>query len=120
MLVDNLKVYKESHQTLGSIKEMFGQASNNTGACYGAAKCAETERIKIVEGEYLQILNERMKTVDQDKNEIYKFLGVGQANKIKMKEMYNRAKEQISKRMNIITRTELNHKNLVRHIITKS
>ena len=113
-------MYQESHQTLGSIKEMFGQASNNTGACYRAAKCAETERIKIVEGEYLQILNERRKTIDEDKNEIYKFLGVRQANKIKMKEMYNRVKEQISKRMNIITRTELNHKNLVRPIITKS
>ena len=50
-------MHHESHQTLGSIKEMFGQTSNNTGACYGAAKCAETEIIKIAEGEYLQMLN---------------------------------------------------------------
>ena len=99
---------------------MFEQASNNTGTCYGAAKCAETERIKIVEGEYFQMLNERMKTMDQDENDIYKFLGAEQGNKIKMKEMYSRVKEQISKRMNMIARTELNHKNLVKPIITKS
>ena len=38
------------------------------------------------------------------------FLGVEQADGIKKKEVYNRVKEEISRRMNIITRTELNDK----------
>ena len=60
-----------------------------------------------------------MKTIDPDENEIYKFLGVEQADGIKKKEVYNRVKEEISRRMNIITRTELNDKNLVKAINAK-
>ena len=60
-----------------------------------------------------------MKTIDPDENEIYKFLGVEQADGIKKKEMYKRVKEEINRRMNIITRTELNDKNVVRAINTK-
>ena len=40
---------------------------------------------KMVKGEGLQVLNERMKTIDHDENEIYKFLGVEQADGIKKK-----------------------------------
>ena len=47
------------------------------------------------------------------------FLGVEQADGIKKKEVYNRVKEEISRRMNIITRTELNDKNLAKAINTK-
>ena len=57
-----------------------------------------------------------MKTIDPDENEIYKFLGVEQADGIKKKEVYNRVKEEISRRMKIITRTELNNNNLVKAI----
>ena len=67
----------------------------------------------------IQLLNEKMKTIDPDENENYKFLGVEQADEIKRKEVYNRVKEEISRRMNIITRTELNDKNLVKAINTK-
>ena len=61
-----------------------------------------------------------MKTIDPDENENYKLLGVEQADEIKRKEVYNRVKEEISRRMNIITRTELNDKNLVKAINTKT
>ena len=40
----------------------------------------------------------------------YKFLGVKQADGIKTKEVYNRAKEEISRRMNFITRTSKSYK----------
>ena len=51
-----------------SVKEMIVQASNDTGACYGVAKCAEVvfERGKMVKGEGFQMLNERMKSIDPD------------------------------------------------------
>ena len=103
------------------VNEMIVQASNDTGACYRVAKCAEIifERGKMVKGEGLQVLNERMKIIDPGENEIYKFLGVGQADGIKKKEVYNIVKEEIGRRMNIITRTELNDKNLGKAINTK-
>ena len=121
LFVDDLKVYQENHKTLKDVNEMIVQASNDTSACYGVAKCAEVvfERGKMVKGEGLQVLNERMRTIDPDENEIYKFLGVEQADGIKKKEVYNRVKEEISRRMNIITRTELNDKNLIKAINTK-
>ena len=55
MFVDDLKMYQESHKTLKDINKMILQASNDTGACYGVAKCTEIvfERGKIVKGEGL-------------------------------------------------------------------
>ena len=86
---------------------MIVQASNDTGACYGVVKCPEVvfEREKMVKGKGLQVLDERMKNIDPGENEIYNSLGVEQADGIKKKEVYNRVKEEISRRMNIITRT---------------
>ena len=72
-----------------------------------------------MKSEGLQVLNESMKTIDPGENEIYKFLGVKPADGIKKKEVYNRVNEEISRRMNIITRTELNDKNLGKAINTK-
>ena len=68
-----------------------------------------------MKGEGLQVLNERMRTIDPDEKKIYKFLGDAQADRIKKKEVYNRVKEEISRRINIITRTELND-NMVKTI----
>ena len=55
---------------------MIVQASNHTDSCYRVAKCTKIvfERGKMVKGEGLQVLNERMKTINPAKNEIYKFL----------------------------------------------
>ena len=53
------------------------------------------ERGKMVKGEGLQELNDRMKTLDSSKNDIYKFLGVKQVDSIKMKKVYYRVKEEI-------------------------
>ena len=55
---------------------------------------------------------------DPDENEIYKFLGVKQASRIKMKEVHNRVKEEIGRRVNIVARTKLIDKNLVKAINT--
>ena len=59
--------------------------------CCGVANGAKIvfERGKMVKADSLQSLNERMKTMDLDKNEIYKCLGVEQANGIKMKEYHS-------------------------------
>ena len=94
------------------VNEMIVQASNDL------AKFAEidSERVKMVKCKGFQGLNEKMKTMNHDGNEIYQFLEVKQADGIKMKELYNRVKEKSSRGMKIITRTELNDKNLVKVI----
>ena len=85
LFVDDLKVYQESHEILKKVNEAIVQASHDTGACYRISKCAEIifERSKMIKGEGLEVLEERMKTMDPDENEIYKFLGIEQADGIK-------------------------------------
>ena len=46
------------------------------------------ERGKMVTGEGLEVLEERMKTMDPDKNEIYKFLRIEQVDGIKTQKVF--------------------------------
>ena len=62
---------------------------------------------------------ERMKTMDPDENEIYKFLGIEQADGIRTKAVYERVKEEVAKRMKMIVKTELNDENLIKAINIK-
>ena len=66
-----------------------------------------------MKGEGLQVLEEKMKTVDPDENEIYKFLGVEQADGIKTKTVFERIKEEVTKRVRMLVNTELNDANLI-------
>ena len=121
LFVDDLKVYQESHKALKDVNEIIVQASHDTGACYGVAKCAEIvfEHGKMVRGEGLKVLEERMKTIDPDENEIYKFLGLEQADGIKAEAVFERIKSEISKRVKLLTKTELNDANLIQAINKK-
>ena len=121
LFVDDLKVYQESHQALKIVNEIIVQASHDTGACYGVSKCAGIifKNGKMVKGEGLQVLEERMKTMDPDKNEIYKFLGIEQADGIRMKTVYERVKEEVAESMKMIVKTELNDENLIKAINIK-
>ena len=78
LFMDDLKVYLESHNALKNISKIIVQARHDTRACYGVSKCSEVifEHGKMVRGEGLQVLHERMKPLDPDENEIYKFLGI--------------------------------------------
>ena len=73
----------------------------------------------MVRGEGLQVLEERMKTMNPDENEIYKFLGIKQVDGIKTKAVYERVKEEVTKRVNMLTKTELNYANLIKAINMK-
>ena len=121
LFVDDLKVYQESHEILRDVNEVFVQASHDTRPCYGVSKCAEIviERGKMARGEELEVLEERMKTMDPDQNEIYKFLRIEQADGIKTKKVFKRVKGEVNKRVKMLTNTELNDVNLVRAINTK-
>ena len=77
------------------------------------------ERGKIVRGEGLEVLEERMKMMDPDKYEIYKFLGIEHVDRIKTKKVFERVKGKVNKRVKMLTNTELNDVNLVHAINTK-
>ena len=70
------------------VNQTILQLNIETGACYVVAKYTEIafEREKMVKGEGLKVLNKRIKNMDPDENEIFKFLGVDQADGIKIKE----------------------------------
>ena len=97
------------------------QASHDTGACYGISKCVEIvfKRGKMARGEELEILEERIKAIDPDENEVYKFLGIEQADGIKTKKDFELVQGEVNKRVKILTSTGLNNVNLVRAINTK-
>ena len=103
------------------MKEIIVQASHDTGACYGVSKCAEIifQKGKMVRGEGLQVLEERMETMNPDENDIYKFLGIEQADGIKTKAVYERVKDEVTKRAKMLTKTELNDSNLIKAINMK-
>ena len=121
LFVDDLKQYQENHETLKDVNEIIVQASHDTGACYGVTKCAEIVYGcgKMVRGEGLQVLEERMESMDPNENEIYKFLGIEQADGIKTKRVYEWVKYEVTKRVRMLINTELNDINLVRAINTK-
>ena len=100
LFVDDLKVHQEGHKALKDVNEIIVQESHDTGACYGVAKCAEIvfEHGKMMRGEGLKVLEEQMKTIDPDENEIYKFLGLEQADGIKVEAVFERIRSEISKR----------------------
>ena len=121
LFMDDLKVYLESHNALKNMSKIFVQASHDTRACYGVSKCSEVifEHGKMVRGEGLQVLQERMKPLDPDENEIYKFLGIEQADGIRTKTVFEKVKEEVSKRVKMMANTELNDANLIKAINMK-
>ena len=121
IFVDNLKVYQETHNVLKNVNEIIVQANHDTRACYGVSKCAEIifEHGNMVRGENLQVLEERMKTMDPVENEVYKFLRIEKADGIRTKMVFERVKEKVSKRVKMIANTELNDANPIKAINMK-
>ena len=48
-----------------------------------------------------------MKTIDPEKNEIYKFLGIEQAYGIKTKKIFGRVKGEVNKRVKMLPKIKL-------------
>ena len=116
--IDDLKVYQENQQKLEIVNEMIVKVSMDTGACYGVKKCAEviSKNGKMVKGEGLAVLEERMKALDPEQNEVYKFLGCEQGNKIDVKKVMQRVKKEVAKRLEQVIEVNLNDENLVKAI----
>ena len=97
---------------------MIVKASIDTGACYRVKKCAEIvfRKSKMIKGEGLAVLEEKMDALDPNKNEIYKFLWCEQADKIDVRWVIERVKTEIRKRLDHLTELNLNDKNLMKTI----
>ena len=54
-----------------------------------------------------------MKTPDLDDNETYKFLGVEQSDEIKKKNVMEKVKIELIRRLELLTKTEMNDENLM-------
>ena len=72
-------------QRLAIAKKVITKASMDTGACYGVKKCAEMDfkAREMIKEDCLNVLNERIKALDQEQVEIYKFLGCEQGGTMK-------------------------------------
>ena len=70
----------------------------------------------MIKGEGLAVLEEKMDALDPNKNEIYKFLGCEQADKIDVKRVMERVKKEIRRRLDHLTGLNLNDKNLMKAI----
>ena len=95
LFIDDLKTYQENQQKLEIANEMIVKPSMDTGACYGVKKCAEIvfKKGKMIKGEGLTVLEEKMEALDPNKNEIYTFFGCEQANKIDVERVMERVKK---------------------------
>ena len=90
------------------------KATMDTGACHRVKKCAEIvfRKGEMFKGEGLAFLEEKMDALDPNKNEIYKFLGCEQADKIDVKKVMERVKKEIRRRLDHLTGLNLNDRNL--------
>ena len=111
-------MYQENYQKLEIANETVVKASMDTGACYGVKKCAEIVFRKgmMVKAEGLPVLEEKMKALDPEMNEVYKFLGCEQSDDIDAKMVLERVKKEIKKRTEHLVKLHLNDKNLMKEI----
>ena len=72
LFIDDLKTYQENHVKLELANNILVQASLDTGAMYEVKKFAEItfERGKMVKGNGLQIMGERIEALNPENNEI--------------------------------------------------
>ena len=91
LLIDDLKVYQQDHQKLQVANEISVKASTDISACYGVKKCAEVVyNAVMIKGERLTVLEEKMKVMEPEQNEVYKFRGCELADKTEVKKIMER------------------------------
>ena len=113
LFVDDLKQYQVSHKIQNDVNEIsYKQVmilELATGYQNVLRLYSNMERLLKEKG--LQVLNERINTKDPDENDIYKFLGVEQADGIKTKDVFER--------LSWLASTELNNVNLTSAVNAK-
>ena len=90
----------------------------DTEVCYEVKKCTEIvfRKGKMVKGEGLPVLEEKMKALNPEKNDVCKFLGCEESDDIDVKKVLERVKKEIKKRKEHLVKLHLNDKNLMKAI----
>ena len=116
IFIYDLNIYQDSHQKSEVVNEMFVKASMDTGACYGVKKCADIlfRKGNIIKEEEWAVLEEKLDTLDSNKNEIYKFLGCEQAYKTDVKQVQKRVKKEMKNQLDHLTGLNLYAQNLMK------
>ena len=70
----------------------------------------------MVKGEGLPVLEEKMKALNPEKNDVCKFLGCEESDDIDVKKVLERVKKEIKKRTEHLVKLHLNDKNLMKAI----
>ena len=111
-------MYQENHQKLEIANETIVKASMDTEVCYEVKKCTEIvfRKGKMVKGEGLPVLEEKMKALNPEKNDVCKFLGCEESDDIDVKKVLERVKKEIKKRTEHLVKLHLNGKNLMKAI----
>ena len=111
-------MYQENHQKLEIANETIVKASMDTEVCYEVKKCTEIvfRKGKMVKGEGLPVLEEKMKALNPEKNDVCKFLGCEESDDIDGKKVLERVKKEIKKRTEHLVKLHLNDKNLMKAI----
>ena len=73
----------------------------------------------MLRGEELEVLELRINAMDPEENGIYKFLGIEQADGIKIEAVFEWVKGEVNKRVKMLTNTDLNDVNLVAQLTQK-
>ena len=66
----------------------------------------------MVRRERLPVLDKWMNTMDPDENEMYKFLGIEPADRIKNIVVFERVKSKVEKSVKMLVNTQFNDRNL--------
>ena len=116
IFIYDLNIYQDSHQKSEVVNEMFVKASMDTGACYGLKKCADIlfRKGNIIKEEEWAVLEEKLDTLDSNKNEIYKFLGCEQAYKTDVKQVQKRVKKEMKNQLDHLTGLNLYAQNVMK------
>ena len=119
MYMDDVKLYGKNRIEIESLIQTVRIYSSDISMEFGLEKCASIilKRGLIVESEGITLPNEEtMKNLRSD--EEYKYLGVLQAEEIKVTEMKKRVGQEYKRRVRKILETKLNGNNLIKAINT--
>lgn len=74
----------------------------------------------MIKADGLSVLEEKIESLNRDKNETYKFLGCEQGDKIDIKRVMQRVKTEVRKRTIQMVKRNLNDKNLIQTINSRA
>ena len=112
---------RDEKEHAGSEGKTNVRMSTNTGAVYDINKCAvmEIERGKVIKGEELYVINEKMNALDPENNEVYKCECEESSGISKTNVMARITEETTKKRANGLMELELYDKNLLKAVNTR-